>query len=90
MRPDNWDEINPKPIGTSRGCAFNRGDMYKHGEACADAYAEGLKGKGLYGEYGEDFIVSSRVKVEDMDWAEAFFETLDGKGWLVFIPEEIQ
>lgn len=42
-RPDDWDKVNPKPIGTSMACAFNREDMYKHGEACADAMLEALK-----------------------------------------------
>ena len=59
-------------------------------EAGADAMLETQRQKGLYGEYGEDFIVSSKVKADDLDWAEPFFETLVGKGRLVFIPEEIK
>ncbi len=58
-------------------------------EAGADAMLEALKARGLYGEYGEDFIVSARVKSKDKDWAEAFFATISGMGWFIYIPEDM-
>ncbi len=56
-------------------------------EEGADAYKELLKKQGLYGESGVDFLISGKVKKGDKDWAEPFFSTLEGKGYLVFIEE---
>ena len=41
-RPPNWDKINPIPIGKSMSFAFNREELYKHGERCTDAILEAL------------------------------------------------
>lgn len=41
-RPAGWGKINPQPIGTPMGYAFNSEDLYKHGEKCADAILEAL------------------------------------------------
>ncbi len=83
MRPKNWERI------VKRECydgdvVYREVDTF---EAGADAYEEGLKKRGLYCEHGEDFIISTKVKPDNPDWAEAFFKTLDKKGWLVFIEE---
>jgi len=74
-------------------------ETYDWDEAIAEAKAQILlipeiaivdRKATLYGEYGEDFIVSAKVKPKTPDWAEPFFKTLNGKGWLVFIPEELR
>ncbi len=74
-RPKDWDKINPKPIGTSTACSFTREDMYKKGEACADAILEGLRGTGVF-TYGHH--------TPDIDLDDAPEES----GTWVFIPEE--
>ena len=42
-RPNGWEKVNPKPIGTSMTCGHTREDLYKHGEMVADAMLEALK-----------------------------------------------
>lgn len=75
-RPGNWKELYQYSSGD---------DGF---EAGADAMLGVLKARGLYGEYGEDFIISNRVKPDDLDWAETFYKTIKDKGWLIFIEEE--
>ena len=90
-RPDGW--VNPYmgKVGGDLGNVFEAGAdaMYEpaYQKGRSDEREE-LRARGLYGEYCEDFIVSSRVKPDEPDWAEAFFATLENKGTLVFIPEE--
>ena len=67
---------------------YIRAMMHRAFEEGADDYEKLIKKDALYGEYGEDFIISSRVKPEDKNWAEPFFKTLEGKGHLVFIKEK--
>ena len=57
-------------------------------EEGVDALIEKLKKNGLYGEMCENYIISVEVRKDDPDWAELFFESIEGKGHLVFIPEE--
>ncbi len=56
-------------------------------ESGADAILDGLKKKGLYGEYLKDYIISVKVKPDDKDWAEDFLASIEKKGYLVFIPD---
>lgn len=86
MRPEGWKNpypYNPNPIPKLNNTAYN---AY---EAGADAYEEGLKKQGLYGEMCEDYIIWREVRLDDPDWAEAFYKSIKGKGWLVFIEEEV-
>ena len=88
-RPKNWLELKAENYGMTvvdiDGCDCTACENF---EAGADAIIKSQKSNGLYGEYGKDFIVSSRVKPDDKDWAEVFFATLTGKGHLVFISDE--
>jgi len=77
-RPDGWEEINPKPIGESMACAFNREDMYRHGENCADAMLEALiSDKNKYHRYYEDAIIF---------WEPYYYKIL--KGSWAFMPNK--
>ena len=90
-RPKNWQDIKWGIMRMGKDNPTYKGGMLAPDivfEAGADAMLETLKKRGLYGEYGEDFIVSSRVKQDNPDWAEDFYETLKSKGWLVFIEDK--
>ena len=80
-RPKGWD--NP----FTKGANGEENTSYWDFEAGADAYEELIKKDALYGESGEDFLIATKVKLENRGWAEPFFKTLEGKGHLVFIKE---
>ena len=84
MRPEGWEKLGEHRC-SGDGCLQCR-DVANR-EAGADAYEELIKKDALYGESGEDFLIASKVKLKDKDWAEPFFKTLEGKGHLVFIKE---
>lgn len=82
-RPENWNEINPKPIGTSLGYGFTREDMYKHGEKCADAMLGALKQNARLEKhkYEQSICLIHNDGTVTIDTNPAY-------GWLVFIPDE--
>jgi len=84
MRPKDWEN----PYNFMGGGAIPKYEKQSQAfEAGADAYEEGLKKNGLYGEYLGDYIISVAVKPDDKDWAEDFLARIESKGYLVFIPD---
>lgn len=84
-RPKGWEN----PYDFMSGGAIPKYEAQSRVfEEGADAMLAELKKNGLYGEMCEDYIISTAVRVDDPDWAEPFYESIQGKGWLVFISKE--